>query len=61
MNRETKTDALKSVVNDELERRRKEIDAGYCDGHTTVAIIVRLRQGKPVKINFKTESESLIS
>ena len=54
----TKTDALKQAVLDELERRRKSIDASFWDGPSTVAIIIRLRSGKPFKVSFRTESES---
>ncbi len=53
----TKTDVLKSAIIEELERRRKEIDVSYCNGSSTVAIIIRLRQGRPFKVSFRTESE----
>lgn len=53
----TKTDALKRVVNDELERRRKSIDSSFWAAQSTIAIIVRLRGGKPHRISFRTEDE----
>lgn len=53
----TKTDALKAAVSDEIERRRKVIDASHWEGSSTVAIIVRLRAGKPQRISFRTEDE----
>ena len=53
----TKTDALKTAVVEELERRRKEIDVAFWSGSSPVAIIIRLRQGKPYKISVRTESE----
>lgn len=53
----TKTDALKRVVNEELERRRKSIDSTYWEAQSTVAIIIRLRGGKPHRISFRTEDE----
>lgn len=53
----TKTDALKMAVSDEIERRRKVIDASHWEGSATVAIIIRLRAGKPQRISFRTEDE----
>ncbi len=56
----TKTDALKSAVLEEIERRRKEIDVAFWGGSSTVAIIIRLRGGKPFKVSFRTETESML-
>lgn len=53
----TKTDALKAAIAEELERRRKIIDGAYWEGSSTVAIIIRLRAGKPFRISFRTEDE----
>ena len=46
---------------EELERRRKIIDGAYWEGSSTVAIIVRLRAGKPFRISFRTEDEVNLS
>jgi hypothetical protein len=54
----TKTDAIKSAVNEEIERKRREIDVSYTNGSSTIAIIIRLRQGRPYRISFRTESET---
>ncbi len=54
----TKTDAIIRAVTTTLEEHRKELDAARWNGPSTVAIIVRLRQGQPTRVSFRTEAES---
>ena len=54
----TKTDAVIRAVTKTLEDHRRELDAAHWEGSSTVAIIVRMRRGEPVKVSFRTESES---
>ena len=53
-----KTDGIIQAVTKTLEGHRKELDAAHWDGASTVAIIVRLKRGQPVRVSFRTEAES---
>lgn len=53
----TKTDAIKKAVCGAIETNRKQLDAAYWIGASTVAIIVRLNKGKPYRVSVRTEAE----
>ncbi len=54
----TKTDAIMKAVIAAIQNNRKQLDAAYWTGSSSVAVIVRLSKGKPFKVSFRTEAET---